>query len=48
MQSAQPVSGETAYLDPAYADASRRIADAMTLHAKLREIGKSSTVIETA
>ena len=27
-----PVSGELAYLDPAFADASKRIADAMTMH----------------
>lgn len=27
-----PVAGEHAYLDPAFADASKRISDAMTLH----------------
>lgn len=34
MQSAapKPVAGNLAYLDPEYADASKRIADAMTLH----------------
>jgi len=28
-----PVSGSLAYLDPAFADAAKRMADAMTLHA---------------
>jgi hypothetical protein len=28
-----PVSGELAYLDPEFSDASKRVADAMTLHA---------------
>lgn len=29
----QPVAGNLAYLDPEFADAARRMADAMTLHA---------------
>jgi hypothetical protein len=29
----QPVSGDRAYLDPAFSDAAKRMADAMTLHA---------------
>ena len=37
MQSAafikKPVQGDLAYLDPAYADASKRMAEAMTMHA---------------
>lgn len=34
MQSAkQPVAGNLAYLDPEFADAAKRMADAMTLHA---------------
>jgi hypothetical protein len=33
LQTAQPTGGELAYLDPAYADAAKRIADSMTLHA---------------
>lgn len=36
MQSAttrRPVTGETAYLDPALSDAAKRMADAVTLHA---------------
>jgi hypothetical protein len=40
LQTAQPAAGELAYLDPAYADAAKRIADAMTLHAVAGNSGR--------
>jgi hypothetical protein len=40
LQSAQPVAGQLAYLDPAYADASKRMAEAMTMHALAGSAGQ--------